>query len=126
VVDEIMTEVSYEQLSGINENSGGEEIMQVLECAPVYTSNGEEKIDFTSEMESENKSELSIKKPIDQQQKMMDETHRLFRKYKRAMDSLQMLWKSWKQIGLENVSIVCTIQMSLLMTVPYMSPGQLA
>jgi hypothetical protein len=35
-------------------------------------------------MESENKSELSIKKPIDQQQKMMDETHRLFRKYKKA------------------------------------------
>jgi hypothetical protein len=66
------------------ENSGGEQIMQVLACAPVNTSNGEEKIDFTSKMESENKSELSIKKPIDQQQKMMDETHRLFRKYKKA------------------------------------------
>jgi hypothetical protein len=89
VVDEIMMEVSSEQPSGINENSGGEEIMQVLECAPVNTSNGEEKIDFTSKMESENKSELSIKKPIDQQQKKMDETHRLFRKYTKAMDSLQ-------------------------------------
>jgi hypothetical protein len=55
--------------------------MQVLECTPVNTVNGEEKIDFTSEMESENKSELSIKK--------MDETHRLFRKYKKAMDSLK-------------------------------------
>jgi hypothetical protein len=39
--------------------------MQVLECAPVNTVNGEEKIDFTSEMESENKSELSIKKMDD-------------------------------------------------------------
>jgi hypothetical protein len=89
VADEIMMEVSYEQPYGIIGNSDGEELMEV-EVAPVDTPNGEKNHhDHIAEMESESESEVISKNQIVQKQKMMDEPHMLFRKYQKALDSLQ-------------------------------------
>jgi hypothetical protein len=89
VADEIMMEVSYEQPYGIIGNSDGEELMEG-EVAPVDTPNGEKNHhDHVAEMESESESEVISKNQIVQKQKMMDEPHMLFRKYQKALDSLQ-------------------------------------